>query len=349
MKKIISIFLALLMLVSSCGSFVAFGEYGLPIRCEDNYPVIQSEIEGAVYTPVFYLSRSVFDYRFVITLPDGSEVPLQSDGTENESKELPKYRCYGYAYVDFDEYEKVKEANSVAVPVHISVSLSEINKYGTGYDKATEYDMVVYKPLVENYIRSITPIENINAYAYENSETAFLNGTVFRVEYWDGSVKDLAAEVAGYDERYHYTLDGNNLAYDVNHSMNKIYVSYFDAACNYDLEEIREFPFSAIRFVGCRLNGDMPTEVIYEVTFKENNSVVKYAKQVNGYSGYLDMLEGFPVTYSTEGSKYTSTVEVQLGTLKDGKTYELQQQSLLQRIIAKIVWFFEQIFSSGIF
>ena len=349
MKKIFSIFLALLMLVSSFGCFAVFGESGVTVRCADNYPVIESEVEGAIYTSVFFLSSSVFDYSFVVTLPDGREVPLQSEGTEDESKALTKYRCYGYAYIDFDEYKKVKKENSVAVPVHISVSLSEINDYGTGYNKATEYNTVIYKPLVGNYIKSITTIENINAYVYDNSETAFLDDTVFRVEYWDGSEKEFTPVITGYDNRYHYTLDGNNLAYDVNRDMNKVYVSYFDATCSYDLEEIRAFPFSSIRFVGCRLDGDMPTEVIYEVTYKDNNRVVKYAKQVTGYSGYLDMLEGFPVTYSTEGSKYTSTVEVQLGTLKDSKSYELQQQGLLQRIIGKIVWFFKQIFAAGIF
>ena len=84
------------------------------------------------------------------------------------------------------------------------------------------------------------------------------------------------------------------------------------------------------------------------VTHKRGDE--KYVKEVNAYSGYIDSIDGYPVEYFTEGSKYTSTVEISLGnSLKDSKTYEMEQQSFLQKLIAKIVWFFKQIFAAGIF
>lgn len=350
MKKITAVLLSILMIMSAFGCFAAFGEEIIPtVISTDGNPIIESEIEGANYTPVFYLNDSVLSYSFLIVLPDGSAIPLETEGNTDEDRVDEKYRCYGYAYVDFKQFKEAKEKDEGSVPVHVAFTLYEKNKNNYGYTKVKDYYLSVRKALVSNYIKSITPIDNINDYAYENSETAFLQNTVFEVEYYNGVRKTLVPEIVSFDERYHYTLDGNPLAYDVNHDMNRVFVSYFDASCSYELKEIRTFPFSAIRFIGCKLQGDMPTEIIYEVQWRENDVVVKYTKPVSGYSGYVDMLEGYPVTFSTEGSKYTSTVEVSLGELSNGKTYELQQQSLLQRIIGKLVWFFKQIFATGIF
>lgn len=350
MKKITAVLLSILMIMSAFGCFAAFGEEIIPtVISTDGNPIIASEIESANYTPVFYLNSSVFDYSFIIVIPGENAVYLETDKAENESRADEKYRCYGYAYVDFNEFKEAKENDSETVPVHVAFTLYEKNKDDYGYKKVRDYDLMVHKVLASNFIKSIKPVDNINDYAYENSETAFLQNTVFEVEYYNGVRKTLVPEIASFDERYHYTLDGNDLAYDVNHDMNRVFVSYFDASCSYELKEIRTFPFSAIRFIGCKLQDDMPTEIIYEVQWRENDVVVKYTKPVSGYSGYVDMLEGYPVTFSTEGSKYTSTVEVSLGELSSGKTYELQQQSLLQRIIGKLVWFFKQIFATGIF
>ena len=135
----------------------------------------------------------------------------------------------------------------------------------------------------------------------------------------------------------------------MNHKTSKIYISYFDASCYIDIAEIREFPFESIELINCELKGDMPVKLVYQINRIGQATPERYTKEVNAYSGCIDFVDGYPVSYSTEGSKYVSTVEISVGNLKDSKTYEMQQQGFLQKLIAKIVMFFKAIFSAGIF
>ena len=202
----------------------------------------------------------------------------------------------------------------------------------------------------EPYIKSITPVKNIPTYIYEGSESAFLDETEFKIVYVDGTSKTVSLVKAYSDEKAHYTIDGEELIYDTNHQTQRIYIAYFDASNYIEVAEVREYPFESLKLVECELDGDMPVKITYEILRKGETQAQRYVKEVNGYSGYMDYIDGYPVAYSTEGSDYVSTVEVRVGdTLKASKTYEMQQQSFFQKLIAKIILFFKTIFAMGIF
>ena len=356
MKKSIAVILAILTIFSLMSCATAFAADGsIVITCVDNYPITIKEVEEAKYTPVFYLATSAFDYKFEITLPDGSKQLLKydedsADDTTAAAAES-RYEIRGFdAYVEFEDVESAwanrGDTTDVFVTVHISFKLSE--KVNGAHDFKS-YNMEAKKYLAPSYVTSVTPVKNAPAYIYEESESADFRATEFEIRYWNGTSKTITPEIKAVEEKIHYTLDGEKLIYDVNHKTSKIYISYFDASCYIDVAEIREFPFESIELINCELKGDMPVKLVYQINRIGQATPERYTKEVNAYSGCIDFVDGYPVSYSTEGSKYVSTVEISVGNLKDSKTYEMQQQGFLQKLIAKIVMFFKAIFSAGIF
>ena len=358
MKKSIAIILAILTIFSLVSCATAFAaDTGIKVECADSYPIIIKEVEETQYTSVFYLSSSAIDYKFEVTLPDGSKHLVQTDKTDDNSKTATVATESRYEISDFDayvEFEDVKNAwenkkNPLEVTVSVYVSFNVSEKVN-GSDTVKGYKMRVYKYLAPSCLTSFTVVKNAPDYIYKESESAALDTTEFEITYWNGISKILTPEIKAVDEKIHYTLDGAELIYDVNHKTSRIYIAYLDSSCYIDIAEIREFPFESIELIECELKDDMPIKLVYQINRVGQASPERYTKEVNAYSGYIDFIDGFPVTYSTEGSKYVSTVEVSVGgILKDSETYEMQQQSFLQKLIAKIVWFFKQIFATGIF
>lgn len=351
MKKFTAIILSVLMIMTSLAPLSAFAESEV-VRAfpNDSNPISLKEVNDAIYTPVFYLAHSDIDYSFSVVMPDGSVQPL---GTEDEVSQTrtagSKYINTGYAYVDFEECAEAQKNKETTVPVHVFVTVSEKNETTGRYEKLRDFDVIVEKILVPSYIKSITPIENAPEYIYEDSEAAHFDETVFLIEYWNDTSKTLKPVRTSVDDVPHYTLDGKALIYGVNHDNSKIYVSYMDSSCICDNVWLKEFPFSSVEFLDCTLSGDMPTNLTYRIHYKDGTSK-HFIKDVTTYSGYIDYIDGYAVTFSTEGSQYTSTVQVTVGgKISDSETYELQQQSFLQRLIAKLVWFIKQIFAAGIF
>lgn len=353
MKKFVAILLSILTVVSLLGGVTAFAENERAyLALADDTPISYKEVHDAkAYVSVFYLANSIFSYEFDVILPDGSVRPLKAekDITAEDRKNV-QYLSYGEPYIDFAELEEAKKNGESTVPVHVYLTLSEKDADSDTFSVLYKRDVTVEKPMVFTVIASITPTENLPAYAYEGSESAVLDATVFEVKYWDGTPKTLTPVKTATDEKAHYTLDGKELSYDVNHDSKRIFISYLDSSCFIEIPEIKEFPFESIELIECELQGDMPVKLTYKIFRKGSIQAEKYVKEVNAYSGYIDSIDGYPVEYFTEGSKYTSTVEISLGnSLKDSKTYEMEQQSFLQKLIAKIVWFFKQIFAAGIF
>lgn len=357
MKKSIAVILAVLTIFSLMSCATAFAaDGGIVITCVDNYPITIKEVEEAKYTPVFYLATSAFDYKFEITLPDGSKQLLKydedsADDTTAAAAES-RYEIRGFdAYVKFEDVESAwanrGDTINVFVPVHISFKLSEkVN----GVHDFKSYNMVVYKYLAPSYVTSFTLVKNAPQYIYEESESVNLSTSEFQITYWNGTSKTLTPEIRATEEKIYYTLGDAELVYDVNHKTSKVYIAYLDSSCYVDIGEIREFPFESIELIECELKGDMPVKLVYQINRIGQPAPERYTKEVNAYSGYIDFIDGYPVSYSTEGSKYVSTVEVSVGNiLKASKTYEMVQQGFLQKLIAKIVMFFKAIFSAGIF
>lgn len=351
MKKFIAVILASLTIFSLFGGITVFGANDVSVICTDDLPISAKEVGDSRIDSVFRLDGSMFDYSFDVVLPDNSRKPLKAakDITAEDRKDV-LYLSYGEAYIDFEEFDKALNDKSATVPVHIDITLSKRDAASGDFIVQDFYKFTVHKQLVQSFISSITPKENVPDYIFAGSESAIIDETLFEIVYWNGTRKEMKPVRVSCEEKPEYTLDGEPLSYDVNHRTAKVYISYIDSSCTYGAKEIREIPFASIEILDCVLQGDMPVKLVYQIKHKGSAVSDKYTKTVNAYSGYIDFIDGYPVTYSTEGSKYVSTVEISVGNiLKTSKTYELEQQSLLQRIIAKIVWFFKQIFAAGIF
>lgn len=351
MKKIIAIILSILTVISLFGG-VTVSASDFDVEVADDYPISYKEAhDAAAYFPVFYLESSVFDYKFEVILPDGSRQLLKSEEEiTDEDRKNVEYISYGEAYINFSELEDAKADKLSTVPVHIDLTISERTGYGDTFSVLYKEKVTVRKPLADSYIESITPKTNLPAYLYDGAESVDFDSTYFEIVYWDGNNKTILPERVSTEDKAYYTLDGIALDYDANHQQKRIYISYLDSSRFVEVEELRAFPFESIKIVECELNEDMPVKITYDILRKGSLQAERYVKTVNAYSGYLDIIDGYPVAYSTEGSKYTSTVVITLAdTLEYSRTYEMQQQSLLQKLIAKIMMFFKMIFSAGIF
>ena len=342
MKKITALMLAVLMLFSVCSVCTASAAGNVSAFCGDNNPISLAEVNAVEYNPCFYLSASEIDYRFILLMPDGSVQTLNYD--KNAAAE-GKYFNYGYAYVDFDECKNAFEKGSSTVPVHVWVSVSE--KQNNTYKEIGQFEYTLNKTLVDSFIVSITPVSGAPSYLFENSGAYELDNTVFEIRYWDNKVENVKpVRSADFGEKPTYTINGKPLRYLVNHDNMQVYLSYMDATYICKVEETKEFPFEAIQLLDCELNGDMPKKIRYRVTWLDGKKR-DYSATVNSYSGYVNYLDGYAISFSTEGSVYASTVTVEIGNkLSHGISYEIEQSSPISRFIAKIVLFFTRIFQA---
>lgn len=361
MKRLTAIFLSVLMLlsltVSGLSAFAA--EEEVKLIATDSEPISLKEVEATKYSPWFDLESSEIDYCFNVILPDGSvqeldteyEIGIDEDASESkipaETKAADRYYAHGFAFVKFDEAAEAKASGSYIVPVHVDVNVSVYSAEKNAYVSYGVYRFTVYKRLVESYIRSITPVSGAPAYIYEKSDAVNFEGTEFEIEYWDFSKKTVKAEMlTPVYVRPAYKLNDIFIRYAVNRDTKKIYVSYVDGTCMFDYKTEREFPFSSVELLGCTIEGDMPTSINYCIKWKSGRTQ-DYTVKVDTYSGYIGYVEGYAVRFSTEGSRFTSTVTVTVGEeLSDSKTYEAEQQGFFASILAKIVLFIKKVFST---
>ena len=61
----------------------------------------------------------------------------------------------------------------------------------------------------------------------------------------------------------------------------------------------------------------------------------------------MNYIEGYNISFSTEGSRFVSTVKISVGDLEDSRSFEIEQQSFLARIIAKIAFFLNKMFNAA--
>lgn len=348
MKKFTAVLLAILMLVSCAPiAFEADAAGGVTVYCEDYNPVSLAEVDAVEYNPCFYLSASEIDYKFSVEMPDGSKQVLNWDEETTAEAKSSAYTNYGYAYVDFDECEKAVREGLGIVPVHVWVSVSQKKSGASAYTELGEYTFTFYKTLVDSYIKSITPISGAPDFISEGSSAYEMDNTVFEIVYWNNIPKQVSpVRQAGLGEKPTYTIDGKPLRYLVNQENMQVYLSYMDAIYICKVNEVKEFPFSSIQLLNCTLDGDRPHKMNYRITWKDGKKR-DYAVTVNSYSGYVDYVDGYAVSFSTEGSKFTSTVTLDIGgKLSHGISYEVEQSSTISRLLAKIVLFFKQIFAA---
>lgn len=338
MKKITAILLAMLMLFSVTASGLSvFAAIDVAVDCADNNPISSTDVSNTKFTSAYFLHEAEIPYNIIVTMPDGTKQPLNTDSTLIGAG---RYQNYGYAYVDFEECEIATLNGSSTIPVHIHV---EVKENATG-EKYGAYDFVIYKKLVANYINSITPVEGIPPFIYEHSESVNLNIAKFKVVYWDGtSATFTAVKTDEIGEKPAYTLNGAPLRYAINRYDGKVFISYIDGECSFGVSTVKEFPFLSIKITDCKFNGDMPETIKYTIKWNDGRTE-SYTANVNSYSGNINYLEGYNVSFETSGSRFVSTVKLTLGDLEDSRSFEIEQQSLFARIIAKIAFFFNKVF-----
>jgi len=340
MKKIFALLLATLMIFSVAAvGLSAFAAVDVSVSFADNNPISVADVDNAEFTSVYYLHESEIDYEITVTMPDGTKQVLNHD-VNAESTE--RYKNYGYAYVDFEECEIARINGSTTIPVHIYV---EITDNITG-EKVKDYEFVVYKKLVASYIKSISPVEGTPTFIYEKSEAVNFGSTKFNIVYWNGASDTvLAVKTDEIGDKPQYTLNGIPLRYVLNRHDKKIFVSYIDGNCTCEIASVKEFPFQSIELVGCTLKGDMPETIEYHIKWRSGKAET-YTANVNTYSGNINYIEGYNVSFTTEGSRFVSTVKVSIGDLEDSKSYEIEQQGFLERLIAKIALFLRKVFGA---
>ncbi len=341
MKKITAILLAMLMLFSVTASGLSvFAAVDVSVECTDTNPISITDVKNTKFTSAYFLHESEIDYEIMVTMPDGTKQELNPDVN---AAGTGRYKNYGYAYVDFEECEIAVLNGSTTVPVHIYV---EVNETVSG-EKHGSYDFVIYKKLVNTYIKSITPVDGIPNFIYELSEAVNFNIAKFEVEYWNGRKATYSAvKTDEIDDKPAYTLNGAPLRYAINRYDSKIFVSYIDGSCTLGVSDVKEFPFLSIKITDCKLKGDMPEIIEYTIKWR-NGRTESYTANVNSYSGNMNYMEGYNISFLTEGSRFVSTVTVSVGDLKDSRSFEIEQQSFFARIIAKILFFLNKMFNAA--
>lgn len=341
MKKITAVLLTMLMLFSVMASGLSvFAVAEVSVECADTNPISITDVENTKFKAVYLLHESEIYYAFTVTMPDGTKQVLNP---YTASTDAGRYSNYGYAYVDFEECEIAALNSSTTIPVHVYV---EITDNYTGV-KSGKYEFVVYKRLVSNYIKSITPVDGIPDFVYEKSEAVNFSIARFEVEFWNGAKQTYRAEKTDeIGEKPEYILNGAPLRYAINRYDSKIFVSYIDGNCTLGISNVKEFPFLSVKITDCKLKGDMPEMIKYTVKWK-NGRTEDYTANVNTYSGNMNYIEGYNISFSTEGSRFVSTVKISVGDLEDSRSFEIEQQSFLARIIAKIAFFLNKMFNAA--
>ena len=340
MKKITAILLAMLMLFSVTASGLSvFAAVDVAVEFADNNPISSTDVANTEFTSAYFLHESEIPYSVIVTMPDGTKQPLNTDSTLIGAG---TYQNYGYAYVDFEECEIATLNGSETIPIHVHV---EIKENATGA-KHSAYDFVIYKKLVEKYIKSITPVEGIPPFIYEQSEAVNLNIAKFEVVYWDGTPATYTAvKTDEIGDKPAYTLNGIPLRYALNRYDSEVFVYYIDGSRSFKVSSVKEFPFLAIKITDCKLNGDMPETIKYTIKWNDGRTE-SYTANVNSYSGNINYLEGYNVSFETEGSRFMSMITLRVGDIEDTESYEIEQAGFFARLIAKLTVFLKKVYSA---
>lgn len=243
---------------------------------KENYP----EFFELIFN--FPLYASTFDYSVNVTLASG-ETYVVSD--EEYRIEFNKYYDIEIeCFISYDQYLQAKENGSDEIEV-------ELNGYTFSYITfescdSTEYSETVTLPLVDMFVKNITPVSGLPEVIYEDADYIDIEGVEFLIEYADGTkVTDKAVindgvelDTYGYGEIY--SVDGNPIYigwdYDENSDETKgqYYIYYLDAEYVSSPVQIKESLISDIKITDYIFDVDegILSSISYDITYTDGKT-----------------------------------------------------------------------------
>lgn len=300
MKKILCIVLTVFMLMSMF-SVVSFAAERQPtiekVEMLDSYPISKAELEEmylpnypdyAEATDKLELYYSYFEYKFKVTLSDGTSVEFEPYYNNYKIYEIDEdTKLYVSAYMLEGELANAVNSGAEEVPVYVEcltyqsslegiINFNKIESYRTGYVATFE------KPLVEKYVVSFEPVEEFGS-VYEDAEYYDITDKEFNVEYYDGTKSTYTVENIGLSStKSEFQLNGsqvfsfiNYLGYgdeDVEDGEAMVRVDYLDYYYKTTVEE-KENPYKAIKLTDYKLEeGVGVTSVSFDITKKDGTT-----------------------------------------------------------------------------
>lgn len=288
-------------------------EEGVDIEyMKENYP----EFFDIIFN--FPLYASTFDYSVDVTLASG-ETYVVSD--EEYRIEFNKYYDIEIeCIISYDQYLQAKENGSDEIEVNVrGCTFSYIT---SEYCDSTEYSETITLPLVDMFVKSITPVSGIPDVIYEDADYIDIEGVEFLIEYADGTkVTDKAVindgvelDTYGYGEIY--SVDGNPIYigwdYDENSDGTKgqYYIYYLDAEYVSSPVQIKKSLISDIKITDYIFDADKAilSSISYDITYTDGQTYSFTKDFLQDEIGYLsfgvsmNVIDGYVVyAYVTLG------------------------------------------------
>ncbi len=338
MKKFLCVTLTVFMLMSIflVPSFAAERQPTIEkVEIIDSYPISKAELAKMEY-PTYpeysdaddriNMYYSYFEYLFKITLSDGTSVEFNSYFDDEKIYEIDEdTKLYVTAYMLEGELAAALSDNDETVPVYVDcltyqsslegiINFDKIESYRTGYVAELE------KPIVEKYVVSFEPVEEIGA-VYEDSYYYDITNAEFNVEYYDGTKGKYKAENIGISiDKSEFELNGDQIFSDVDspyfgqdgeiiEDKAEVQIDYLD--CYYKkVVGIKENPFESIKLTDYELEeGVGVTSVSFDIT-KKNGTTKSYTVDTKPFideewekylpSGDILGVDGYYVYLSTD-------------------------------------------------
>lgn len=263
----------------------------------------------------------IVNYDFEVTLSNGDKITVKADDTYVEYKKI--FAVSAYASVSYDDYLEAKENGTDTIKLTVEGEIS--NMLLEGY---VEPNSAVFKkevPLVDCYIKSITPISGVPEKVYEYCDYYEIEGAKFKVVYPDGTSKILKAEkTVGFNDGYeyvNYTLN-NEALYVYEYDEGILEFSYLDAVAKKKIGYYEDTdPFKSVKITDYVFDEATGlTSISYDITM--NNSEVKsFTKDFTSQDnlavfpyGILDVMDGFYIVLNPyPGDAYDSEEEYEAG------------------------------------
>lgn len=355
MKKIIAVVLSLILLMSVLPVY-GFGASDtdvvpVSVACKDNYPISLKEIENR--SSKYFLFMSDVKYEFEVTLSDGRTftvinvlAPESFEDAEDYIVSIDGKNLYmtSSAYIDCQECLEIVSQGGTKVPVYILIYAVEYNLNDGSFKIHKEYTLTAEKEIVPQLVE-IEPVSGMPEYVYDGANYANFENAVFKLTYWDGTVKYETAEYKE-DEESDFYLDGMYTYNYIDFEGKNITVGFLDDECTVEFSEIRECPFSAVEITDCIYGEDSLLKISYRITYKDG-STKDFSKELYmqplEYRGTFDNVDGYTVYIGAETLISDGFAAINVYNLSDDYDFDIEYEGFYGTLLGKIVLFFRMI------
>lgn len=309
----------------------------------DNIKEDMPSIYESLFSVPLYASN--FEYKFDVILDSGKEYTFS---TNDDDLKLNKIHSVEIdAYITYESYLQAKESGADEIPVKINATVYSDLTYD--YVAGSEYTAEVNLPLIEMYVKSITPVSGIPEKAYYDSDYIDVEGAEFIIEYADGEAvtATVKTETDDFDPYAYnrYTLNGEtfyvyDLSMDDEEEDYEINFEYLDAYCTTPIEYIDGSLFESVKITDCVFDAENAylVSITYELIYNDGrtatftkefteseNPFVTVDPIINSIDGYDIRLSCYLGDYSEDGESFNTDkyyITVFAGSTSD--TYEVE-------------------------